>query len=467
MMLASTLRGVDGTGVVVGPLDLDKPVTYQKAPEPATSFMNRHDMSSLTRDARFIIGHTRAATLGSLTEEATHPFSEDSVCGVHNGTVHEIHTLFPELEGVNDSAIIYKALAAAEPDKAVDVLKELECGAYALVWYDSRLNALRFARNDDRPLWFHKADNMWWWASEPGTIASCIASVKKAPLSYTHIRPWQLRKHVLMTLPVDGSEATAEPYTPPVYAPPSYQQRHGNYCGRGWQSHHGGYGGYGAGQDDFWDKYYDNDFHTNQTGQYGDVSSSIGEGWVTLWQGDDLYNQANWFTRYRTNIRQAVTTLIKAALGRSTFEWKEHLLNIAMRSGTVTDNTSTPNVVFVGQATNEVTGMTYGALDIMDFGPMPIVGKASEEQMEIYKAGIDALPVDHSKLPLWQATLANVKVYAEGSTGLGAVDLFFMGWTDSSSVTLTEEAVGSPKTHPHLAESTWEEVVDWTPWLNK
>jgi hypothetical protein len=450
MLMTSILRGVDGTGIVQGPLDKEEPITYMKSTDCAPEFMSRNDMLDITRKARFVIGHTRAATLGGVTEAACHPFSVDDVIGVHNGTVLGIEVIFPDITGVNDSEIIYKALAAAEPDKATDVLKELESGAYAMVWYDARIRALRFARNDDRPLWFFKTDTAWWWASEPGTIAACIASVKKNPLGYIGIKPWQLAKHTLMTVPLDGGEATSEPYTPTV-----------TYYGGG--NAYGGYGGTGY-QNDFWNRYYDDSWEDGKTYREATTAANkIQEGWITVTSADSLYTQGAWFERYRNQVRTNLVRLLKQAPNRSIVGFKEQLCNLAARTDTITGDPASPSICFIAQARNLKSGAVYGALDVADWGPMPIVGALSPEQLDIFARAEDD-QLQENKLPIFACYIDNLKVYHDGTIGLGVVDVHFMGWVDEVSVSLTEDAVGSAQGHPQLQLGAWNDNVDWTNW---
>lgn len=457
MLLMSTLRGVDGTGIVVGPLDQEKRVTYHKEAVPATSFTSRSDMAEMTRSARFVIAHTRAATLGGVTDEACHPFSAGSVCGVHNGTIHSIRSIFPKIEGINDSEIVYKALSEVEPDKATEVLAELEVGAYALVWYDSRINALRFARNEDRPLWFYKDDSMWWWASEPGTIAASISSVKKKALSYRDVEPWQLATHTLMTVPLNGEEATAETYEP-SYTPAPYSYQ--GYQGRG-----NSQASLMGGDQDWWGNYYDSRGFEGTRRTDGGTRTVIDDGWVSLYSGDQLYRQEPWFTNCQAQVRVALSRLFKSGVGRSTIEFKANLASVAERTDTVTATGDTATVAFAAQCMNPVSGMVYGALDVHEWGPLPVVGLVSEEQLAIHNAGKDAMPKDSTKVALWTADLDNIRVYHEGSLGAGLTDINFMGWVEKDeAISMTESAAGSTSSHPHLAADTWKTPVDWSAW---
>jgi hypothetical protein len=152
-------------------------------------------------------------------------------------------------------------------------------------------------------------------------------------------------------------------------------------------------------------------------------------------------------------------------MGRSTAEFKANLISLAARTDTVKAEGDTPTVAFASQCTNPLSGMIYGALDVHEWGPLPVVGLVSEEQLAIYNAGKDAMPKDSTKAPLWTADLDNIRVYHDGSLGAGLTDINFMGWVEKDeAISMTESAAGSTSSHPHLSKDVWKTPVDWSRW---
>jgi len=444
LMLASTMRGVDGTGVIIGGLDHTEGAVFRKGIEAAHEVVSRHDMESMTRDGRWVIAHTRAATLGGITIEACHPFNEDMVIGVHNGTIHNTDVDFPDHKGINDSETIYKAISAKEPTDAVDVLKLLDPGAYVLVWYDARIKALRFARNDERPLWFHKRNNMWWWHSEPGAIASCLSRTYAAdPLGYRDIVPTQLKINTLLTVPINGDPATAEEYTPTYVAP----------AGASWND------------SSWWENYYNGSYDPWDYDRRSPTKGNTwNDGWITVTSALDIWNCCTALAPLRASILGSIGRIFKTIAPSNVQDFRDCLDRVACSAG---GGDMVGTVDFIGQVYSDTSGMVYGGLDVAGHAPMPVVGKLSPIPMIDYEEALaEELRVTpkSTRVPLFRGTLTNLKVYAEGSIGMGVEDLEFAGWEAEGTETLTEEAVGSLNTHPHLMQSTWEKDVDWSIW---
>lgn len=152
MLFLDTVRGEDGTGIYYAENFSDKPEVFKKA-YPAPEFMQLKRFQSAMHDiekCQYIIGHNRAATAGGISHDTSHPFVEEHITLVHNGTLKdEIGLPYRKV----DSNAIAAGLAKAE--KIEDVLEDLN-GAYALIWHDAKDKCLYIAKNDERPL--HYAD---------------------------------------------------------------------------------------------------------------------------------------------------------------------------------------------------------------------------------------------------------------------------------------------------------------------
>ncbi|HMU97841.1 MAG TPA: class II glutamine amidotransferase [Chitinophagales bacterium] len=162
MLFADTLRGFDGTGIYMvnrhGNLYSAKKSIY------APAFIGNPDvdklMSDAIRDGQLLVGHNRKATMGAKTDENAHPFIEDHICLVHNGTLQSHKEL---ADTQIDSHAICVALAKTTNPK--EVLEKIN-GAFALIWYNAKEKSLYFCRNTERPLAFIETKSKIYIASE-------------------------------------------------------------------------------------------------------------------------------------------------------------------------------------------------------------------------------------------------------------------------------------------------------------
>jgi hypothetical protein len=161
MLYADALRGFDSTGVYG--VNKYGNLTMHKMAGGAAKFLETKESSEFIKDIwskhRIVVGHNRAATKGAVTDENAHPFIEDHICLVHNGTLHS-HKHLKDV-AVDSHAITH---AFAERDYR-EVIPELN-GAYALIWYDAKEKKLHICRNDERPLWIVSTATVDYIASE-------------------------------------------------------------------------------------------------------------------------------------------------------------------------------------------------------------------------------------------------------------------------------------------------------------
>jgi hypothetical protein len=103
---------------------------------------------------KFIIGHNRAATRGSVTAQNAHPFEHGHITGVHNGTLASYKTLVQGQDPFYavDSEYIFRGME----QRGAEALIPLINGAYNLLWYDSSTDTVHMIRNDERPYYFAK-----------------------------------------------------------------------------------------------------------------------------------------------------------------------------------------------------------------------------------------------------------------------------------------------------------------------
>ena len=153
MLWIDTIRGDHSTGIIY---QSEGQVEYYKKAVPGYDFVSLPIPSAVLgapEKTRFIIGHNRAATLGSVNSANAHPFEFDHIVGVHNGTLYNHHSLTPT--GVNhqvDSMHLYDAISR-EGSKVI--LPKVD-GSFNLIWHDNSDNTIHICKNKDRPFTFAK-----------------------------------------------------------------------------------------------------------------------------------------------------------------------------------------------------------------------------------------------------------------------------------------------------------------------
>lgn len=154
MFIVSCLRGEDGAGFFgvteePGPVE----VALHKKAIPGYDFVQTkayHAAKASFSDYKYIVGHTRKATQGKVTDWNAHPYTEDHIWLVHNGgVVRSAEIIENPTSYSTDSEMLCAAMAVH--DDPITLLEKIE-GAYALVWYDKKKDTLSMARNEERPL---------------------------------------------------------------------------------------------------------------------------------------------------------------------------------------------------------------------------------------------------------------------------------------------------------------------------
>ena len=171
LLVCDSVRGADSTGV----FGVDKlgNADYLKQKGDPFLLINtpeyREFNNNMFQNYRFVIGHNRKATIGTVSDETAHPFQEGNIVLVHNGTLLNHKDITDEEVTVDSHAITH----AISLKGYKDTLKELQ-GAFTLVWYDATDKCLRFVRNDQRPLHIIETKTLYLLSSE-ATLAEWIA----------------------------------------------------------------------------------------------------------------------------------------------------------------------------------------------------------------------------------------------------------------------------------------------------
>lgn len=154
LLLLNAFRGMDSTGVV---RIKDKPrlsCNRIRAVIPSPEFIFTKKGSEFigqTEGVIGMIGHTRAATKGSVTAQNAHPFEFPNVIGVHNGTIKYKFKGSDDYE--TDSEALYKLINDVGIEEALNEVAYSD-PAYALVFIDKAKGTLNFIKNSKRPLAF-------------------------------------------------------------------------------------------------------------------------------------------------------------------------------------------------------------------------------------------------------------------------------------------------------------------------
>lgn len=177
--IAGAVRGLDATGYVFLTNSKVSPTTYLKKAVNGATFVNEvwnpeWNMGSSTHS---IIGHNRAATVGSINDDTAHPFIEGNIIGVHNGTLTGDWRgdLQVSRKTDVDSRGLYRAISARGIDWAISNLY----GAAALVWAEIDSQRMFVYRNADRPLHYTENvdTNKVYYASEAGMLTWLLGKV--------------------------------------------------------------------------------------------------------------------------------------------------------------------------------------------------------------------------------------------------------------------------------------------------
>lgn len=154
LLAANTVRGVHSTGILYGG---DYAAELYKKTVPGYDFVELPVVDRVLTSYevnKFIIGHNRAATRGSVSIDNAHPFEHGHISGVHNGTLTTYKNL---VEGIDpyyavDSEYIFRGLEQRGTAELIPLIN----GAFNLLWYNSTDDTVHMIRNEQRPYYFAK-----------------------------------------------------------------------------------------------------------------------------------------------------------------------------------------------------------------------------------------------------------------------------------------------------------------------
>lgn len=162
LLLLDQLRGGDSTGVFG--IDREGHASAMKLASHPSHLFACDDWDKwkgkMYQRGRIMVGHNRAATKGAVTSKNAHPFHENNILLVHNGTLRGDHKKLADTE-VDSHAICH----AFNEKGAEEVIPTLDA-AFAFIWWDFQKERLYVIRNPERPLSMVMTGNTLFFASE-------------------------------------------------------------------------------------------------------------------------------------------------------------------------------------------------------------------------------------------------------------------------------------------------------------
>lgn len=159
LLYSDALRGWDSTGMFTIPYGKNEPNIYKEATTPQVLLWKAEQQRQSIFNAKILIGHNRSATHGEINDNSAHPFQEEHITLVHNGTIYN-HKTIKDVDV--DSHAITHALVENNPQYLINTLR----GSYALTWWNAKENTLNILRNKERPLSVVETNDLFIISSE-------------------------------------------------------------------------------------------------------------------------------------------------------------------------------------------------------------------------------------------------------------------------------------------------------------
>ena len=131
----------------------------------------------LKKNPQIILGHTRWATIGAVSDRNTHPFDYGNIIGCHNGHVDNYKNIFEEnkVDGEVDSEAIFYLLNKYNNDYE-RAFRELY-GSFAITWINLKTPNKLYMIRDGNPLFIIKVNELqtFFWSSTELALRIAIA----------------------------------------------------------------------------------------------------------------------------------------------------------------------------------------------------------------------------------------------------------------------------------------------------
>ena len=223
MLYVGAVRGKDSTGLMC--LDNNGVTNWVKdvgLPEDLVSCKDGKDFfSSALFNSRAVFGHNRSATKGKIITDNAHPFEEEHIVLIHNGTLTNSYE-FTEMRTVEvDSHLITKLIATRGVEETLQKIR----GAFTLVWLDDKEKKIKIIRNEERPLVmaYNIKDEKFYFASENSMLHWMLTRNRISFDGMVSIQSGDLYEFSLDTC--EYTQTKMELVKPPVYHVQTYHTR--------------------------------------------------------------------------------------------------------------------------------------------------------------------------------------------------------------------------------------------------
>ena len=171
--MMSSLRGIDSAGLATVYTRKNKTKYHlQRAVgNPVNLLTTPRVWGTVNTTTPFLMmGHARAATVGSINEHNAHPIKEGPIIGCHNGTIWKWGPEKGHEDTNSDSRVLFRKMAERGLQETLEDAGDL--AAYALSWINLNTMTFNLIRNSKRPLFvmWNAGGSTMYWASERGML---------------------------------------------------------------------------------------------------------------------------------------------------------------------------------------------------------------------------------------------------------------------------------------------------------